>query len=112
MKSHKKLVFSVIGVLLVCISLCILPVSGNPAAEKTQTYSMTIVTEFDGTHYLVKDGDSGEVLKTLTPKEFEKEIADINAKLRVEGPDTTGMMTFYDRGTGAVVGTGYGKKTP
>jgi hypothetical protein len=118
MNTHTRIGCAVLGFLLLCISLCILPVSGNLTPVKTadngttQVFTVTISTEFDGSHYVVKNVDTGELLETLTPAEFEKEKSEQNSEYRIEGPDATGMMTFFDRTTGAVVGTGRGIKTP
>jgi len=117
MNTHTRIGCAVLGTLLVCISLCILPVSGNLTPVKTadnetnQVFTVVTSTEFDGSHYVVKNENTGELLETITPEEFEKTKSKLNSEYRIEGPDSTGMMTIFDRTTGAVVGTGFRNKT-
>ncbi len=118
MNTHIRIGCAVLGALLVCISLIIIPVAGILVPEQTtdngtaKVFTVTTSTEFDGTHYIVKNVDTGELLQSLTPEEFEKKRTEHNTEFRIEGPDATGMMTIYDRTTGAVVGTGFRNKTP
>jgi len=116
MKTQTSIGITAIFAVLICITLSIFPVSGivvpvSSDLNKTeQTYSATVSTEFDGTNYIIKNVDTGEVLETLTPTEFEKKKTDIQSKYRVE-KNESGMITIYDNESGKVVGTGIKKNS-
>jgi hypothetical protein len=106
----------VTGLCILLAGFAILTIPAVAAGEQgaaTNTIQMTMNTsvEFDGMHYLVKNADTGKILETMTPAEFDAEKKRLDEKYYSTGPDASGMITVYDRETGEVVGTGYGRKT-
>ncbi|HWQ64888.1 MAG TPA: hypothetical protein VN429_10770 [Methanospirillum sp.] len=117
MKTNNSIGITAVFAVLICVSLSIFPVSGivvsgqSDVTKNEQTYSATISTEFDGTNYIIKNVDTGVILETLTPAEFEKEKKESKLKFRVESNES-GTMTFYDNTSGKVIGTGFVNKSP
>ena len=87
---------------MACISLCILPVVGNPVHGVTTvtgpgfTNQVATTTMFDGTYYRIKNADTGALMKTITVKEFEMSRPALESKYRISGPDSSGLVTFFD----------------
>lgn len=116
MKNQSNIGITAIFAVLICVLWSIFPVSGiavtngSDGSNVEQTYSATISTEFDGTNYIIKNVDTGDILETLTPAEFETKKSESDIKFRVE-VNESGIMTIYDNTTGMVVGTGTKKNS-
>lgn len=99
----------VTGLFMLLAGFAILAIPAFAAGEQGSAMNTSI--EFDGTNYIVKNADTGKILETMTPAEFDAEKKRLDEKYYSKGPDASGMITVYDRATGEVVGTGYGRKT-
>jgi hypothetical protein len=109
MKIYRSIGITAICVVMISISLCILPVVGNPihgvttVTGTTNSDQIPTSTMFDGSFYHINNAVTGKVLVTISEPEFQKRRPALESKYHITGPDSSGMVTFYDPVTSVVV---------